>query len=66
MAPIAIDEMLIVALLPAIPVFAKIELLAATFAETTLLVLRLDSLVSVGVEGNVTVKTDELVTAAIV
>ena len=66
MAPIAIDEILIVALLPAIPVFANIELLVATFAETILLVLRSDSLVSVGVEGNVTVNTDEFVTAAIV
>ena len=66
MAPIAIDEILIVALLPATPVFAKTELLAATFAETTLHVLRSDSLVSVGVEGNVTVNTDEFVTAAIV
>ena len=66
MAPIAIEEILIDALLPAIPVFAKTELLAATLAETILLVLRFDSLVSLGVEGNVTVNVEVFDTVAIV
>ena len=46
------DEMDILALLPAIPVLANTLLDTATLAETDLLTLRLDSLVSVGLEGN--------------
>ena len=59
-------EIAIEALLPAAPVFANTELDAATFADTTLLTVKLDSLVSVGDEGNVTVYVDVFVTDAIV
>ena len=58
--------MAIDALLPAAPVFAKTELDPATFAETTLLVLRFDSLVSLGVEGKVIVNVEVFDTVAIV